>query len=106
MDAKQRYHQISVWRCDIEKLAFFAPNNKKYAFKILPFRPVNSPTFYACMMVNFREKWDNVFLESTALAASGSTLNGEFVSTNGTTILVEGIALHSGTKSTINDILI
>ena len=37
VNAKQSCHQISVRKCDIEKLAFFAPDNKKYSFTVMPF---------------------------------------------------------------------
>ena len=62
--AKQGYHQISVRECDIDikKLTFFAPDNRKYNFKVMPFGPVNAPDVYTCMMGNFREKWDILFL--------------------------------------------
>ena len=54
MDAKQGYHQISLRKYDVEKLAFFAPDNKKYAFTVMPFGPVNAPTFYTCIIDNLR----------------------------------------------------
>ena len=56
VDAKQGYHQVMDRECDIEKLAFFAPNHNKYVFKVMPFEPVNTPAFYTCMMGNFEVK--------------------------------------------------
>ena len=37
VDVKQGYHQVMVRTCDVERLAFFALNHKKYAFKVMPF---------------------------------------------------------------------
>ena len=54
VDAKQGYHQVKVRSCDVEKLAFFAPDHKKYAFTVIPFWQVNAPAFYSCMMGNFK----------------------------------------------------
>ena len=54
VDAKQGCHQISLRECDVEKLAFFAPDNKKYVFIVMPFGPVNAPTFYTCIIDNLR----------------------------------------------------
>ena len=51
---KQGYHQISVRACDVEKVTFFGPDNKKYGFTVIPFGPVNAPLFYTCMMGKFR----------------------------------------------------
>ena len=49
-DAKQGYHQVIVYKLHRDKLAFFAPNYKKYTFKVIPFGPINAPSFYTCMM--------------------------------------------------------
>ena len=64
VDTKQDYHQVKIRQCDIDKLAFFGPNYRKYAFKVMPFGPVNDPAFYICMMGNFRDEWDALFLET------------------------------------------
>lgn len=45
LDAAQGYNQISVRKCDQQKLAFFAPDNKKYTFSVMPFGPTNTPNF-------------------------------------------------------------
>ena len=45
MDAFQGYHQVKVREQDKEKLAFFAPNNRKYTFTVMPFGPMNAPAF-------------------------------------------------------------
>ena len=106
-DTKQGYHPISVRECDIEKLVFFTPDNREYAFKVMPFGPVNTPTFYICMMKIFREEWDRLVLEITkGFASSGIKLGDETVSIVGTIIKVGNVILHSGTKSIIDDILI
>ena len=64
VDAKEGYHQVTVQECNVEKLAFFAPDHKKYAFKVIPFGPVNAPAFYSCMMGNFEVEWDTLFFET------------------------------------------
>ena len=46
LDAAQGYHQIKVRSCDMNELAFFAPENKKYTFTVMTFRPRNTPTHY------------------------------------------------------------
>lgn len=46
LDAAQGYHQIKVRHADKHKLAFFAPDNKKYTYKVMPFGPRNAPTYY------------------------------------------------------------
>ena len=80
VDAKQGYHKVTVRECGVEKLALFAPDHKKYDFKVIPFEPVNSPAFYSCMMINFKREWDTLFLETTsALAIDGTTLDGQVV---------------------------
>jgi hypothetical protein len=50
LDNKTGYHQISVRAIDRPKLAFFAPDGKKYTFGVLPFGPRNGPAYYTAMM--------------------------------------------------------
>ena len=45
-DAKQGYHQVIVYKLHRDKLAFFAPNYKKYTFKVNLFGPMSAPSFY------------------------------------------------------------
>jgi len=49
LDAAQGYHQIQVCRAHKHKLAFFAPDNKKYTYKVMPFGPRNAPTYYTAI---------------------------------------------------------
>ena len=44
-DCRTGYHQFRVRAQDQEKLAFFAPNNEKYCYTVMPFGPVNAPPF-------------------------------------------------------------
>ena len=37
LDATQSYHHIRVRKCDMDKLAFFAPDGKKYTYTVMPF---------------------------------------------------------------------
>jgi hypothetical protein len=61
LDNKTGYHQIAVRFSDQEKLAFFAPNDKKYCFGVMPFGPRNAPAFYTCMMHLFKGEWTELF---------------------------------------------
>ena len=107
VDVKQGYHQVKVWSCDVEKLAFFAPNHKKYAFKVVHFGPVNAPVFYTYMMGNFWVEWDDLFIEfMTTLATSSLKLDDKIVSISGDTTFPNKQKITSGTRSIIDDILI
>ena len=107
VDEKQGYHQVMVRECDIKKLAFFAPKHKKYAFKVMPFGPINAPAFYICMVINFNVEWDTLFIEiMTKLATLGSNLGGDIVICREGVIFIVDLKLNSGTRSIINNILL
>ena len=40
LDTKQGYHQFKVRDCDVEKLAFFGTDHKKYTFNVMSFGPL------------------------------------------------------------------
>jgi hypothetical protein len=61
LDNKTGYHQISVRIIDRPKLAFFAPNGKKYTFSVMPFGPHNGPAYYTAMMTFFQSEWNLLF---------------------------------------------
>ena len=61
LDARQGFHQILVRLSDQEKLAFFAPDEKKHTFTVMPFGPRNGPATYTAMMHHLKEKWDHRF---------------------------------------------
>ena len=46
LDARQGYHQVAILASDMEKIAFFDPDDLKYCFTVMPFGPTNSPGFY------------------------------------------------------------
>ena len=50
LDARSGYHQISVNPTDREKLAFFGPDGKEWAFNIMPFGVRDGPAVYTSMM--------------------------------------------------------
>ena len=54
MDAKQGYHKLAVYVLHREELSFFAPNNRKYAFKVMPFGTMNASELYTGMMQVFQ----------------------------------------------------
>ena len=62
LDARQGYHQIAVKKEDREKLAFFAPDDKKYTYRVMPFGPTNAPAYYTFMMRGFQEEWTILFI--------------------------------------------
>ena len=107
VDTKQGYHQVIFRTCDIEKLEFFASNHKKYAFKVMHFGSVNTPTFYTCTMGDFRVEWYALFIECmTTLVTSGVKLGNKISSINYDTIFLGDQKLTSSTRSSIDDILI
>ena len=76
VDARQGYHQVKVRDCDVEKLAFFGPDDKKYGFTVMPFGPVNIPPFYTCVMGVFKTEWNILFIEVVSDYATSNTLLG------------------------------
>ena len=104
VDARQGYHQVAVRLLDQEKLAFFAPNNKKYTWKVMPFGPTNAPAFYTAMMGAFQGEWEDLFLEQLE---NMSTIGGDTVTikTDGS-ILIGTKNVRTGSKVIIDDILL
>ena len=104
VDARQGYHQVTVRIIDREKLAFFAPDGKKYTFKVMPFGPTNAPAFYTCMMGNFRDEWQLLFLQSLQeMTEIGQQL---ITIRNTDEIYLGDKRIYSGTKVIIDDILL
>ena len=52
VDSAQGYHQIRVRECDKDKLAFFAPDDEKYTWEVMPFGPTNAPTFFTAKIMS------------------------------------------------------
>ena len=104
VDAKQGYHQVAVKRSDQSKLAFFAPNNKKYTFKVMPFGPTNAPAFYTCMMQEFREEWDALFLQMLRDEVHFPDKTVRVTETH--EVFVNETSIPNGSKGIIDDILI
>ena len=104
VDARQGYHQVSVRRCDREKLAFFAPNHKKYTFKVMPFGPTNAPPFYSCMMHQLKDEWEVLFI---VRVRSLSSIGGELITIGEDEIItIGGKILYHGSRVIIDDILL
>ena len=61
VDCVQKYHQIRVWARDRHKLAFSAPDKKKYTFGGLPFGTGNAPPFYIAMIRRFQAERTQLF---------------------------------------------
>ena len=74
---------------------------------MIPFGPVNAPSFYTCMMENLKTEWDALFHQCISeLATSKTLLGGHTVTIEGKGILLEGLKINSGTKYIIDGILI
>ena len=103
VDAKQGYHQVTVYAMHREKLAFFAPNNRKYTFKVMPFGPMNAPAFYTCMMQDFRKEWHHLFLTTIR---DMDIIGGQAVHVTDTDeIFIDGKKTYTDSKGIIDDIL-
>ena len=104
VDARQGYHQVSVKQSDREKLAFFAPDYKKYCFKVMPFGPTNAPPFYTCMMHQLRDEWEIVFIiKIRAMLSIGEEI---IIVSETDEITIGGVLLYRGSRVIIDDILL
>lgn len=104
LDAKQGYHQIRVKEIDQEKLAFFAPNGKKYTFTVMPFGPTNAPSFYTCMMNDFQSDWTKLFY---GIVRKLTTFHDEPIQVlSNDDILISRKRIVIGSKIIIDDILL
>ena len=104
LDARQGYHQVSVRKVDREKLAFFAPNDRKYCFNVMPFGPTNAPSFYTAMMKNFKDEWDALF--SQTVLALGTFEDEQITLSAAQELLIGSRKLISGSKVIIDDIIL
>ena len=104
VDARQGYHQVAVRRIDREKLAFFAPDHKKYTFKVMPFGPTNAPPFYTAMMGDFQREWSQLFIEKISAM---ETIGGELIVVHeDKRIEIGSKILHNGSRVIIDDVLL
>ena len=104
VDARQGYHQISVRNSDREKLAFFGPDGEKYTYTVMPFGPMNAPSFYTFMMHNFKKEWDSLFY---VRMRATPTIEGHPVRvTSDNTVFIGTKRTDTGSKTIIDDILI
>ena len=85
------------------KLAFFAPNYKKYTFKFMPFDPMISPSFYTCMIGELRIKWHALLLDT--VRKRKVIRNKRVRVTDAYEIYLNSIKTFSGRKVIIDDIL-
>jgi len=103
LDARQRYHQVTVRQADREKLAFFSLDGWKYTFKVIPFGPTDAPDFYSAMMKSMKDEWDNLFM--LRLQELSHVVEEEVVVTAMMEIYVGSVKVVSGTRIIIDDIL-
>ena len=89
---------------DKEKLAFFAPNDRKYTFNVMPLGPTNTPTFYTAMMKDMKDEWDTLFvIRITAMLV----FEGKTITVSAARIITIGRKnLIVGSKTIIVDILL
>ena len=104
VDARQGYHQVAVKASDKEKLAFFAPNNKKYTYTVMPFGPMNAPAFYTYMMQKFKDEWDALFYQT--LRQSPTLDTHDITVTTSNQVTLDNEIVQTGSKGIIDDILI
>ncbi len=104
LDAKQGYHQVVVATVDRPKLAFFAPDGKKYTFKVMPFGPTNAPAFYTCMMNDFQQDWNLLFF--TRLRTMPTISNTPVTVSSDNIISIANKRIELGSKVIIDDILL
>ena len=104
VDARQGYHQVKVRESDKDKLAFFAPNGKKYTYKVMPFGPMNAPAYYTFMMQQFRDEWDELFYVTLQ---NMNAVENKTVAVSATReVRLDGRPTQTGSKGIIDDILI
>ena len=104
LDARQGYHQVSVRQIDREKLAFFAPDDHKYCFNVMPFGPTNAPAFYTAMMKRLKDEWDVLFIiKVKALLIIGNEI---VIVTEANEIFVGTKKIVSGSRTIIDDIIL
>ena len=104
LDARQGYHQVSVRHIDRDKLAFFAPDDHKYCFNVMPFGPTNAPAFYTAMMESFKDEWDILFI----IKVKETTMIGTDLVrvTEANEIFVGAKKIVSGSRTIIDDIIL
>ena len=104
LDARQGYHQVAVRKMDREKLAFFAPDDLKYCFNVMPFGPTNAPPLYTVIMKDLKDEWDKLFIiRVVALKRHDDAL---ITLTAANEIMIGNKLLVSGSKTIIDDILL
>ena len=104
LDERQGYHQIVVCKEDQEKLAFFAPDDRKYTFNAMPFGPTNTPVFYTTMMKDLKDEWDELFI--IRLVAKCTFLEKDTVLSAADVVTIGRKRLLFGSKTIIDDILL
>ena len=81
LDAQQGYHQVAIRQSDMDKTAFFAPDDLKYCFTVMPFGPTNYPGFYTCMMRDFKGEWEALFIIRVASLKVWNNLESKILTT-------------------------
>jgi cleavage and polyadenylation specificity factor subunit 1 len=63
VDDNTGYHQLPVRQQDQEKLAFAAPDLRKYCYTVMPFGPMNAPATYTAMKQVVKREADALFAQ-------------------------------------------
>ena len=62
LDSASGYNQVQVRKSDREKLAFFAMDNEKYTWNVMPFGPRNAPPFFTYITRVMQSKAMKIFM--------------------------------------------
>ena len=85
-------------------MAFFAPDNRKYNFNVMPFGPTNAPAFYNAMMKDLKDEWGKLFI--IYLVAKRTFLGKDIVLSAAGVVTIGRQRLIFGSKTIIDDILL
>ena len=104
LGARQGYHQIAVRQSGHEKLAFFAPDDRKYTFNMMLFGSTNAPLFCTAMMKDMKDEWDKLFV---LRLMTSKTFDGKDIRLSAAEVVtIDGKSLIYGIKTIIDNILL
>lgn len=70
----------------------------------MPFGPTNAPPFYSCMMHQFKDKWETLFI---VRVHNLSSIGGETITIDeNESIIIGGKTIYHGSRVIIDDILL
>jgi hypothetical protein len=81
VDDNTCYHQLPVRLGDQEKLAFAAPDLRKYCYTVMPSGPMNAPATYTAMKQIVKREADALFAERFPQSLSRPLVANRFLTT-------------------------